>query len=108
MKSFLISLIGFAATEVSAATGNCYALALSGGGSKGSYEAGALLAFTSKLAGSEIEWDIVSGISAGSMNTVGMSVFPKGQEVEAAAAIKDLWYGLTDDSIYKDWPKSYY
>jgi hypothetical protein len=44
------------------------------GGDRGAYQAGSLLAF-STLIPDEIQWDVVTGISAGSINTGGVCMF---------------------------------
>merc|ERR1719329_457534 len=43
----------------------CYALSLSGGGAKGSYEVGALWQMARMLDEKEMQYDVVSGISVG-------------------------------------------
>ena len=52
------------------------ALALSGGGSKGSYQAGVLYGLVMNDEDkSKYAYDIISGVSAGSINAFGMSLF---------------------------------
>ena len=57
----------------------CTALAMSGGGSKGAFEAGALYGMYHGLenVGSTFDYDVITGVSAGAINTIGLSVFPK-------------------------------
>ena len=82
----------------------CRALALEGGGSLGAYQAGALLALTQLLPGPDIEWNVVSGISTGSLNAGGVALFAMGQEVPMAQFIKEVWLSLNGTaSVYEDW-----
>jgi len=82
----------------------CRGLALEGGGSLGAYQAGALLALTQLLSPPEVEWNVVSGISTGSLNAAGVSLFPMGQEADMAQFIQDVWLSLDGSaSVYEDW-----
>ena len=55
---------------------------MSGGGSKGSYEAGVLYGMIMNDPDkSKYEYDVVTGVSAGSINAFGMSLFQPGDEV---------------------------
>ena len=78
----------FVSTIQSAKQDKCIALAMSGGGSLGSYEAGALWGmFYAAQDKSQFEYDVITGVSAGSINLIGASVYEKGQE---EAMIQDL------------------
>ncbi len=46
----------------------CRVLSLSGGGAKGAYEAGVLKTVTEMLSSEEAFYDVVSGVSVGSIN----------------------------------------
>lgn len=81
----------------------CRGLALEGGGSLGAYQSGALLALTQMLSSADIQWNVVSGISTGSLNAAGMSLFPMGQEAEMALFINDVWLSLNRSDVYEDW-----
>lgn len=84
----------------------CRALSLSGGGSRGCYEVGALWALVNNLPADEVSWDVISGISTGSLNTAGMSMFPKGKEVDAMELLKNVWLNITGpDNIFVEWPE---
>ena len=62
-------------------TKSCKALALSGGGSKGSYEAGVLYGLVNNDPDkTKYAYDVVTGVSAGSINTVAVSLFAPGDE----------------------------
>jgi len=52
---------------------------MSGGGSKGAYEAGVLYGLiTTDTDKAKYEYDVVTGVSAGAINTGAVSVFGKG------------------------------
>ena len=97
---FISSLISLCYTKAEF----CRILALQGGGDKGSYQTGALQAIVDNLPQSDIEWDIVSGISVGSINAFAISLFPKGQEKEALDYMVSLWEDIKGPSdIYENW-----
>lgn len=52
---------------------------MSGGGSKGAFEAGVLYGMYhgTENVGSKFDYDVITGVSAGAINTFGLSVFPK-------------------------------
>jgi len=83
----------------------CYILGLEGGGDHGAYQAGAFKALVDALPPEQRCWDVVSGVSAGSMNGFAISIFPKGQEEAARDYLINGWRkvkGYTD--LYQSWP----
>jgi predicted acylesterase/phospholipase RssA len=82
---------------------HCHALALSGGGSKGAYEAGVLWGLTHYDDPTKYTWDVVSGVSAGSINVGGVCLWEVGQEKEMTEWLGDLWENLVDEDIYTKW-----
>jgi NTE family protein len=74
------------------------ALVLSGGGSKGAYQAGAVKHIFGEL---KIAYDAFCGVSVGAINSAFLAMFPTGQEVEAANQMVDLWSTLDNSKIYK-------
>ena len=58
---------------VDAKSGNCRALALSGGGNNGAWEAGVLWGFMNYGNPADFEYDVVTGVSAGSINALAIS-----------------------------------
>jgi NTE family protein len=76
------------------------ALVLSGGGSKGAYQAGALKHLIGDL---HINYNIVCGVSVGAINAAFLSQFKAGQEIEASAELSNWWLRLNTSSIYKRW-----
>ena len=87
------------------ATGRCRALSLSGGGSKGSFEIGVIQGFINSLPPEDVQYDVVAGVSAGSINAAGMGLFPKGQEQAMVDFIKNVWENLHDNNIWEWWIK---
>ena len=59
----------------------CRALALSGGGNNGAWETGVLWGLMHYGNPKDFEWDVVSGVSAGSINSSAIALWPKGTEV---------------------------
>jgi predicted acylesterase/phospholipase RssA len=83
----------------------CRVLVLSGGGSHGAYEAGVFSGLVYNLPMEEVEYDVVTGISIGSINAVGISQFPVGQEQEAARYMTFVWRTLNSyKSVQRRWP----
>jgi len=56
----------------------CHALVLQSGGDLGAYEAGVFYGLVNNLAAADVAYEVVTGISVGSMNTVGIGQFPVG------------------------------
>ena len=56
------------------------------------------------LNGSDMEYDVLSGISVGAINSAAFSLFPKGQEKEASDFLKDIWINMKTENVYADWP----
>ncbi len=76
------------------------ALVLSGGGSKGSYQAGALKHL---LGEKRINYDALCGVSVGAINVAFLAMFKLGQEIESAQKLVDMWGTLDNSKIYKRW-----
>ena len=92
----------FAAEAEKKAAKSCKALAMSGGGSKGAFEAGALYGLIMNDPDkTKYEYDVVTGVSAGSINTGAVSLFKKGDEVNMVQFLSDTWAGASDGDIYK-------
>ena len=62
----------------------CYALALSGGGTNAVWESGVIYGLTHYGNPEDFKWDIVTGISGGAINTGMLSVFEVGDEQNAS------------------------
>lgn len=83
-------------------------MALSGGGAKGAYEAGVLKGLIDRTNASEHQWQLFTGISAGSILSAGAALFDVGSE-EAMAdflmenILKFTNHNSTDGNVYVDW-----
>ena len=82
----------------------CRVLSLSGGGSKGAYEVGVLHTLLTILEAPHNQYDVITGVSVGSINAAGYSLFDKGQELMAAEFMLNMWTNLTTPDIWKTWP----
>ena len=78
----------------------CHALVMSGGGSNGAWEAGVIYGLVHYGNPEDYKWDVVSGVSAGSINSAGIGVWAPGEEVQGSEELTKLWGGLTCDDIY--------
>ena len=76
---------------------------MSGGGALGAYEAGVLYGMVKNGNAKDFTYDVVTGVSAGSINTMGLSLFKKGDESKAVDWLTDRWGKLTNPDVYKDW-----
>src|SRR5271167_1794346 len=76
------------------------ALVLSGGGSKGAYQAGALKYILGELA---VAYDVFCGVSVGAINCAFLSMFPAGEEELSGRKIHELWGTLDNSKIYRRW-----
>jgi len=56
-------------------------MALSGGANRGAYEAGVIYGLAHSLDSSEVNWQVFSGVSVGSINSGAYTLFPLGEEV---------------------------
>lgn len=84
----------------------CRVLSLAGGAAKGAYEAGALHTLVHMLDGPESHYDVVSGVSVGSINAAGVGLFGPGEEKEMGDFLLGLWTNLTSDQVWRFWNSS--
>ena len=70
----------------------------------GSYEAGVISGLADYLDPVKRQWHIVTGTSAGALNTFGLSMFSIGEERAGADYLKDKWSTLSADHVYELWP----
>eukprot|EP00919_Chromeraceae_sp_WS-2016_P018636 GHVR01044311.1.p1 GENE.GHVR01044311.1~~GHVR01044311.1.p1 ORF type:complete len:497 (+),score=132.05 GHVR01044311.1:45-1493(+) len=81
----------------------CRALALSGGADYGAYQAGALNRITNKIDPIERQWDVITGVSAGALNTASVLLFKKGEEVAWSDYLLSIWMKIKKNKVYKKW-----
>lgn len=75
-------------------------LTLSGGGSKGAYEVGAIKYMVNELGR---EYDAICGISVGAINGSFLAQFPKSEIKQAIAELEEFWLRTKTKHIYKKW-----
>lgn len=77
------------------------ALCLSGGGSKGAFQVGALRRL---MVDEGRDYEIMTGVSVGALNIAGLSMTPYGQPVKAATWLEEFWRAHVEPkAIYKRW-----
>ena len=107
MKGLFCSILTFLSLlclTYSKNTGDkCYGLVLQGGGDKGAYQAGALSQIIQDSDPDEVKYDVVSGVSIGSINGALLAGYPKGEELNATDFMIKTWHELTRKDIYKNW-----
>lgn len=54
---------------------------------------------------SKMRYDVVSGVSAGSFNTMGAALFSKGDEKDMVDWMAELWGSLTEHDIITKYPE---
>ena len=82
----------------------CKALVMSGGGSNGAWEAGVVWGLAHYGNPVDYEYDVVAGVSAGSINTSLMSIWAPEDAVKCSEFMVETWQSLTTDQIYKKRP----
>lgn len=84
---------------------NCYSITQGGGGSYGAYEAGVFSGLVNNLPAAEVNYYAVVGISAGSLNSMGIAQYPQGSEIAAADFLITTYLSLNgSSSIFKEFP----
>jgi len=74
---------------------------MSGGGSKGAYEAGAVHSIVNTLPAPDNQYDVVSGVSVGAINSASFALFAKGDELQLGDFILNLWKNMKNDMVWK-------
>lgn len=87
------------------AADKCNALVLSGGGSNGAWEAGVLWGLLHNGNPADYEWDHITGISAGSINTAGLVGWTKGDELAATEWLKEFWANIKTRDWWIEYPE---
>ena len=80
------------------------ALSLSGGANKGSYEAGVLHGLNHLLNISDVAYDVVSGISAGAINSGAIALWDPMDGKEMSEWLVGMWQNMTSNKVYQLWP----
>ena len=104
MKKLLLIIISFTKALKQS---ECKALVMSGGGSNGAWEAGVLWGLMHYDDPKRYQYDVVSGVSIGSVNAAALAMWPIGKEVEASEYLSETWENLVTDNIYEHWAKGF-
>ena len=101
MKIFLFIIILLVFTSVQGK--KCRALAMSGGGDKGAYEAAVFVGLVNNLPAEEVSYDVITGVSAGSLNTAGLALFEPSDVEGASEFIYGLWASIPQYKAFGNW-----
>jgi len=52
----------------------------------------------------ETQYDVISGISVGSLNGATFSTFAKGEEKDFKEFVMDVWHSVNFSTVFKMWP----
>jgi len=101
-----------ATTNVAAKQESCKALVLGGGGSACAYEVGylwGLINYDDPVAvdSGKYAYDVITGNSGGSINTLAIVAWPKGSEREMMNWVRKLWHELHTRDVWGFWPKAF-
>ncbi|TRY53188.1 Patatin-like phospholipase domain containing protein [Cryptosporidium tyzzeri] len=80
----------------------CYILTVSGGGAKGSFSAGLIngLAFIYRYHGIKLRWDVTSGVSIGTLNTIWSQFYHVGQSTHFSTEGASIWNNFTHKNVH--------
>jgi len=76
---------------------------MSGGGDKGSYEAAVFIELVNQLE-EGASYDVMTGVSAGSMNACGLGVFKPEEGDAASLFVFGLWNSIKSSDVFGYWP----
>lgn len=76
---------------------SCKVLSLSGGGPLGAFEIGVASTLMERYEGN---WNIITGVSAGSINAAYLSTIEKGKEKLFIEDYKNLWFNTSNNQVY--------
>lgn len=102
IRSFLA--LSLASLAEAGPNGKCRVLAMRGGGIHGAFEVGVLKAFTDTLDPEEYQYDVVSGVSVGALNTGLLSIYKYGEEKEAVAFLEGFYKKNLPQDYWEFWP----
>ena len=88
------------AGAASASQDTCRALVLSGGGNNGAWEVGVLYGMVNYGNPADFAFDVITGVSAGAINTLATAGYAPGEEVEMAQYMSDLWLNLHTSDVW--------
>eukprot|EP00343_Euplotes_focardii_P007826 CAMPEP_0205821414 /NCGR_PEP_ID=MMETSP0206-20130828/7479_1 /ASSEMBLY_ACC=CAM_ASM_000279 /TAXON_ID=36767 /ORGANISM="Euplotes focardii, Strain TN1" /LENGTH=329 /DNA_ID=CAMNT_0053116881 /DNA_START=93 /DNA_END=1082 /DNA_ORIENTATION=- len=77
---------------------------MSGAGALGAYQAAVFVGLVNQLPEEEVSYDVITGVSAGSLNALGLSGFEAHQVIDASNFIYGMWNSIDAVKVYKTWP----
>ena len=101
MKSYAAFALAALAPSVSATS--CTALVMSGGGSNGAWEAGVFWGFLHYGNPADFRYDVITGVSAGAINTGALAGWDIGKEYKASEWLSDTWNNMHSNQIWQLW-----
>ena len=81
----------------------CKALVMSGGSNYGAWEVGVLWGLAHYGDPKDFEYDVVSGVSAGSINTAGTAGWAPDEFVEMTEYMSDAWLNIKSSDVWVFW-----
>jgi predicted acylesterase/phospholipase RssA len=97
-------LLSIFVIPANAIEGKCLALALEGGGDMGSYEAGVIEGLVQGLPQGDLAWNVVSGVSAGSINGMAIALYAPGDETAMSDWLINMWGNMSSANAYSNFP----
>jgi len=91
-------------STVSAQTKVCRALVMSGGANKGAYEAGVVNGLSHLLNGTDANYDVVTGVSAGALNSAAMAMWAPNQAKAMSEWLVNFWKTIRGPQVFQEWP----
>ena len=87
----VIAMVAMLGGAVNAHDEYCRALVMSGGSHNGAWEAGVIWGLTHYGDPANFAWDVITGVSAGAINTGATAVFATGDEVAMTEYLSEAW-----------------
>lgn len=97
----LIALTLFSITSVHSK--KCRALTMSGAGALGSYQAAVFVGLVNNLPAEDVSYDVITGVSAGSLNAIGLSGFDPDDSQSASDFIYAMWASIPQYKAFTTW-----
>ena len=82
----------------------CRALVMSGGAGNGAWEAGVLWGLMHYGDPVDFEYQVISGVSIGSMNAITLAGWDPKDGVAMSEHLSDLWQELSTTDVWVEWP----
>lgn len=100
MIKSMLSVLALALAQVEALDEFCRGLVMSGGANNGAWETGVIWGLTHYGNPADFTWDVVTGVSAGAINTGAVVLFKTGDEVAMTEFLSETWQGLTTHDVW--------